>query len=447
MKKLKLVLWCIISILITNFVFGDTNATSGGKILYVGGSGPGNYTKIQDAIDNASDGDTIFVFSGIYYENVAVDKTINLVGEHLNTTTVIGNGADTLWMTGDNACIKGFTIKNTKNQGAGIRLTWDHHVVENCYIFGVKYGILITSSSSNLIKNCTFRNNEYGIIITGCKCARGSTNSIIYHNNFINNDVQARDEWSNIWNSKIGNYWSDYVGKDENNDGIGDIPYNISGGFNKDYAPLIKPIDIIPPIVKIIFPNGGEFLAGNVTIKWNVWDNCDSYPKIDIEYSMEGEGWHTIATGLSNTTGYTWDVSALPVKKNYSVRVTATDMSGNKGSDTSNGTFTIISPPHLEFIKPKKGFFYFNNKEMIPLPRNLTICIGFINIKVNAFSDIGIEKVLFYLDNNLTAIKTDEPYEWVLEKKTFGKHEVKIVAYDNAGNEVSKRMNIWVFNL
>jgi hypothetical protein len=29
------------------------------KILYVGGGGPGNYTTIQEAIDNASNGDTI----------------------------------------------------------------------------------------------------------------------------------------------------------------------------------------------------------------------------------------------------------------------------------------------------------------------------------------------------------------------------------------------------
>jgi len=31
---------------------------SGDPIFYVGGSGAGNYTKIQDAIDNASSGDT-----------------------------------------------------------------------------------------------------------------------------------------------------------------------------------------------------------------------------------------------------------------------------------------------------------------------------------------------------------------------------------------------------
>ena len=49
-----------------------------GNTLYVGGSGPNNYTKIQDAIDNASDLDTVFVYddSSPYYENVVVDKSI-----------------------------------------------------------------------------------------------------------------------------------------------------------------------------------------------------------------------------------------------------------------------------------------------------------------------------------------------------------------------------------
>jgi hypothetical protein len=36
--------------------------TSKGSWLYVGGSGPGNYTRIQDAIDDASDGDSVFVY-------------------------------------------------------------------------------------------------------------------------------------------------------------------------------------------------------------------------------------------------------------------------------------------------------------------------------------------------------------------------------------------------
>ena len=49
---------------------------SRGDTLYVGGNGPGNYSTIQEAIDDASDGNTVYVYddSSPYYENVEVDK-------------------------------------------------------------------------------------------------------------------------------------------------------------------------------------------------------------------------------------------------------------------------------------------------------------------------------------------------------------------------------------
>ena len=60
--------------------------------LYVGGVNPGNYSKIQDAINDSVDGDTVYVFddSSPYYENIIVDKSINLIGEDKNTTVIHG---------------------------------------------------------------------------------------------------------------------------------------------------------------------------------------------------------------------------------------------------------------------------------------------------------------------------------------------------------------------
>jgi hypothetical protein len=61
-----------------------------GNTLYVGGSGPNNYTKIQDAIDDASDGDTVYVYSGFYDESLTISATIILQGEAPTTTTING---------------------------------------------------------------------------------------------------------------------------------------------------------------------------------------------------------------------------------------------------------------------------------------------------------------------------------------------------------------------
>jgi parallel beta-helix repeat protein len=82
-------------------------------------------------------------------------------------------------------------------------------------------------------------------------------NILIYHNNFIDNKIQARDSGeSNRWNASYpqgGNYWSDYDGVDLNStasqdtpppDGIGDTPYMIDDHFadssNQDNYPLMN---------------------------------------------------------------------------------------------------------------------------------------------------------------------------------------------------------------
>ncbi|RLF63839.1 MAG: hypothetical protein DRN31_01550, partial [Thermoplasmata archaeon] len=73
-------------------VTGSSENNSSG-ILYVGGSGPGNYTSIQSALDNASSGDTVFVYddSSPYEECIVVDKSITIMGENRDTTAIDGN--------------------------------------------------------------------------------------------------------------------------------------------------------------------------------------------------------------------------------------------------------------------------------------------------------------------------------------------------------------------
>jgi len=56
----------------------NINNQSAGNKLNVGGNGSGSYFSIQDAIDNAKPGDTVFVYNGIYHENIIIDKSIKL---------------------------------------------------------------------------------------------------------------------------------------------------------------------------------------------------------------------------------------------------------------------------------------------------------------------------------------------------------------------------------
>ncbi|MHA2367036.1 MAG: hypothetical protein ACXAC7_23995, partial [Candidatus Hodarchaeales archaeon] len=68
----------------------EINIQNRGDTLYVGGSGPDNYSSIQGAVNAAQDGDTIFVYSGVYFENVLIPKTVTLIGEDKETTIIDG---------------------------------------------------------------------------------------------------------------------------------------------------------------------------------------------------------------------------------------------------------------------------------------------------------------------------------------------------------------------
>ena len=106
----------------TNFEVNKPYSLSlGCKTLYVGGTGPGNYTKIQYAINDANYCDTVFVLddSSPYYENVVINKEINLYGENKDTTIIDGlERSYVINIKANDVHIKGFTIKNGKGDSS-----------------------------------------------------------------------------------------------------------------------------------------------------------------------------------------------------------------------------------------------------------------------------------------------------------------------------------------
>ena len=75
--------------------------------LTVGSSG--DYTNIQDAIDAASDGDTISVEAGTYSETLSVTKDIAIVGAGSDSTTLSADGTGVSW-SGASASLSGFFV-------------------------------------------------------------------------------------------------------------------------------------------------------------------------------------------------------------------------------------------------------------------------------------------------------------------------------------------------
>jgi parallel beta-helix repeat protein len=222
-----------------------SQSISRGNWLYVGGSGPGNYTRIQDAVDNASDGDVIFVYndSSPYRENLMIGKSIYLLGEQKETTVIRGrNGTyDFLihvqGVTG--VAIDGFTlISNTSIGGimagdspgliisnnvldhpasSGIDIQFcdnsiitnniindkeafgmflresdncriDHNIIRHCYgdRYDQGYGMYIDTVAGCTFSNNTLLNNSrYGLYM------QFSNHNLLFRNDFENNNEQS----------------------------------------------------------------------------------------------------------------------------------------------------------------------------------------------------------------------------------------------------------------
>lgn len=166
------------------------NLTDEGSVkaanIIVDWQGAGDYTTIQNAIDNAQPGDTIYVWAGEYQENVKVDKTVTVIGNGTSNTTINGKKTgDVVYISANWVNVSGFTINNSGSnwRDSGIEIS----NAQNCSIVNNNcsnnaFGIYIINSANNTIENNTGNFNSYlGIFI------EQSPNNTILNNNCSNN--------------------------------------------------------------------------------------------------------------------------------------------------------------------------------------------------------------------------------------------------------------------
>ena len=165
---------------------------------------PDNYAKIQWAVDNASDGDTIIVRDGTYIENVNVDKRLTIRSENGPETTIVQAAKSigaVFSVSSDYVNISGFTVASgLGSNGIDIRPSCSNvciagNIISQNYI-GIKTWF---ESNNNNIRDNTISSNEH----SGIRVIMGSSN-IITGNTISDNG----DDGIEIWDSS-NNFISD----------------------------------------------------------------------------------------------------------------------------------------------------------------------------------------------------------------------------------------------
>jgi parallel beta-helix repeat protein len=198
-----------------------------------------NIPVIQNAINNASEGDIIEVHSGNYAEHIYLSKAVTLMGvdagEGRPVINASGSGS-VLILAANGTTVQGFNLTGSGHCGCG------------------SAGISVQSNNNTIINNILYK-NFYGVYIK-----QGHTNTTLISNDFLENRISSFDQDRNQWNGSVktngleslmelisgkqmkGNHYSDYDEpkegcNDNNHDGICDQPRNITAGKSVDLYP------------------------------------------------------------------------------------------------------------------------------------------------------------------------------------------------------------------
>jgi parallel beta-helix repeat protein len=243
--------------------------------------------------------------------------------------------------------------------------TWNK--IEHCKINWNPIGIYFDNSPENLLVQNHFGvNSEYAIYMP----TDTQFNHVYYNDFFVNGNGSTNQTWDangakgaeNLWNKDgnqtltktgdgEGNYWSDYTGEDEDQDGIGDTPYQInsSGIERNDSYPIMEPYrwcdfdqNSTPPVISNVSATPHMVGFGyNVTISAMVTENDSNVNlvKVNIVYPDESTENYTMDCVGGSLYEYTFTDTWLTGQYNYSVWA----MDENYNSNSSSGHHFHVS--------------------------------------------------------------------------------------------------------
>jgi len=168
----------------------NVSLPNGDGILYVGGSGPNNYTSIQSAINDASNGCTIYVYYGNYNESIVINKSISLIGIEKNGEKPVIHAEENksaVLILADGCILKAFVIISqeiliSETNPPSCEIRSNYNIIENNTFMYGWCSFYLYESSYNILKNNEITKGYWEGLFT-----RECTHNIFLYNKAVDN--------------------------------------------------------------------------------------------------------------------------------------------------------------------------------------------------------------------------------------------------------------------
>ena len=314
-----------------SFLIGGQDPPGPGQAI-----GCDSFSTIQAGINAVASGGTVIVAAGTYNEDVAVSKTVSILGAGAGSSIVsgpIGGASATFQFQANGITLAGFSITRAGNSVAQWNLALNNAgvaiqslasgTVRDCTIYGCRTGIDINNASGITVRNNVIDDNRTGMIL------RNTTNNLTVVENSISQNwtvgvlfldgsvgtnvpVQsaANSAFSN--NSMQGNWYGQIV--DRQSGGLLAAPgtnlKNFSGNWYGTNAPVISAANSSEPGYAALIPvaYGGAAVppGGQPDILGPASANFDVTPWLNTGLDTN------VSTGFG-TFGFQGDASSLTV--------------------------------------------------------------------------------------------------------------------------------------
>ncbi|PNX54005.1 MAG: hypothetical protein BV458_01435 [Thermoplasmata archaeon M9B2D] len=193
--------------------------------------------------------------------------------------------------------------------------------------------------------------------------------------------------------------------------------------------------------------NGTTDISVYTSLMWNCSDPDDGDT---ITYDVYLGNSFPLTKIISNTSANSTTLDELHYCTKYYWKIIAWDNYKNSNESPIWSFTTEIDsiPPTLVITSPTPGYLHINLLDIIvkKIPIFITtFVIGKIEVTVTAIDDqSGINRVEFYVDDELMEVDKTEPYTWTwTERGYFFPYKITVSAFDNEENMIYRETRVW----